>query len=98
MSGLAAATPRRVSTTSIVLAAAAVLAWAGTIAWVRIEDMQAMPETMGMSLASFTVMWGLMMAAMMLPSVAPFILTYPGTVARHRIARLTALALGYLLV
>ena len=98
MSVLAAVAPRRVSTTSIVLAAAAVLAWAGTIAWIRIEDMGAMPGTMGMSLASFTVMWGLMMAAMMLPSVAPFILTYQGTVVQHRAARLTALAFGYLLI
>jgi predicted metal-binding membrane protein len=69
-----------------------------TIAWIRIEDMGAMPGTMGMSLVAFTVMWGLMMAAMMLPSVAPFIRTYQGTVVEHRGVRLTALALGYLLV
>jgi predicted metal-binding membrane protein len=98
MSVLAAVAPRRVSTTSLVLAGAAVLAWAGTIAWIRIEDMRAMPGTMGMGLASFTVMWGLMMAAMMLPSVAPFIRTYQGTVVQHRLARLTSLALGYLLI
>ena len=84
MSIPAAVAPRRVSTTSIVLAAAAVLAWAATIAWIRIEDMGAMPGTMGMSLMAFTAMWGLMMTAMMLPSVAPFIRTYQGTVVQHR--------------
>jgi predicted metal-binding membrane protein len=94
----AALAPRRISATSIVIAAAAVLAWVVTIAWIRIEDMGAMPGTMGMSLVAFTVMWGLMMAAMMLPSVAPFIRTYQGTVVEHRGVRLTALALGYLLV
>lgn len=90
--------PQRVSITSIVLAGVAVASWAVTILWIRIEDMGAMPGTMGMSLLSFTVMWGLMMTAMMLPSVAPFIRTYQSTVGDHRAARLTALASGYLLV
>ena len=90
--------PRRVSITSIVLTVVALAAWAGTILWIRSEDMGAMPGTMGMTLASFTAMWGLMMTAMMLPSVAPFIRTYQSTVVNHRALRLTALALGYLLV
>lgn len=94
----AALQPQRVSITSIVLALVAVAAWAGTIVWVRVEDMGAMPGTMGMGLPSFTVMWALMMTAMMLPSVAPFIRTYQSTVVDHRAARLTALAGGYLLV
>lgn len=94
----AALAPRRISTTSVVLAVTAVLAWVATIAWVRVEDMGAMPGTMGMTLVSFTAMWSLMMAAMMLPSVAPFIRTYQGTVVEYRAVRLSALALGYLLV
>lgn len=98
MSVTAALAPRRVSATSVVLALAALAAWAATIAWVRVEDMGAMPGTMGMSLASFTAMWGLMMAAMMLPSIAPFVGTYQGTIVERRLPRLTALALGYLLV
>ena len=98
MSLTAALAPRRISTTSVVLAAAAVVAWGATIAWIRVEDMGAMPGTMGMSLVSFTVMWGLMMAATMLPSVAPFIRTYQGTVVERRAVRLVGLALGYLLV
>lgn len=94
----AALTPRRISTTSVVLAVAAVAAWAATIAWIRAEDMGAMPGTMGMTLVSFTVMWALMMAAMMLPSIAPFVRTYQNTVVEHRTVRLTGLAVGYLLV
>ncbi len=90
--------PRHVSATSLVLAAAAVAAWVGTVAWVRAGDMGAMPGTMGMSLWSFTLMWGLMMAAMMLPSVTPFVGVYQATVTEHRAPRLLGLAAGYLLV
>lgn len=90
--------PRRVSTTSVALALAALAAWAGTLAWVHQGDMGAMPGTMGMSLWSFTLMWGLMMAAMMLPSIAPFVGAYQASIADNRAARLSALAAGYLLV
>ena len=90
--------PRRVSATSLALAVAAVVAWVVTIAWARSGDMGAMPGTMGMGVASFAVMWGLMMAAMMLPSVTPFASTYQATVTEHRAPRLAALAGGYLLV
>lgn len=90
--------PRPVSATSLALAAATVAAWAGTVAWIRNGDMGAMPGTMGMSLWSFTLMWGLMMAAMMLPSVAPFVGVYQASITGHRVPRLTALAAGYLLV
>ena len=57
-----------------------------------------MPGTMGMGVVSFTVMWGLMMAAMMLPSVAPFAQSYQATLVEHRAPRLIALSLGYLAV
>jgi len=87
---------RRLPNASLLLAGAAVLAWVLTLGWIRVEEMGAMPGTMGMSLLSFTVMWGLMMAAMMLPSVAPFLLTYQATIVEHRAIRLTALAAGYL--
>lgn len=92
----AAAGPRGVSTTSLALSGAAIVAWVITIAWIRSEEMGAMPGTMGMGVVSFTVMWALMMAAMMLPSVAPFIRTYQATVVQHRALRLTVLSLGYL--
>lgn len=94
----AALAPRRISTTSVVLAVGALAAWAATISWITADDMVAMPGTMGMGIASFTLMWGLMMAAMMLPSVAPFISTYERTVTTHRVGRLAGLAFGYLLV
>jgi len=97
MTAAAALEARRVPITSLVLAAAAILAWLLTISWIRVADMSAMPGTMGMSLLSFVVMWGLMMSAMMLPSVAPFVLTYRATLVDHRGTRLTGLALGYLL-
>jgi predicted metal-binding membrane protein len=90
--------PRRVSSTSLVLVAAAVAAWAITIGWASAGEMGAMPGTMGMGLASFTLMWGLMMAAMMLPSVAPFLRSYQATVVEHRGSRLLSLTAGYLAV
>lgn len=60
--------------------------------------MGAMPGTMGMNAAAFIAMWALMMAAMMLPSIGPFVGVYQRTVTEHRLARLTALGGGYLAV
>ncbi len=85
-----------VGPTVIVMTIASVAAWVGTIAWARAAGMGAMPGTMGMSAVSFTAMWALMMAAMMLPSVGPFVGVYQRTVTEHRLARLTALSIGYL--
>lgn len=61
------------------LAIATAVAWAGLI-WY--------PQ--GMDLAGFLTSWTLMMAAMMLPSIAPLVLLYRGS--------RTMLAAGYLLV
>ena len=101
MSTAIGATGRRrglvVSTPTVVLLVAAAAAWLGTIAWARDMGMGAMPGTMGMDLVAFVVMWGLMMAAMMLPSVWPFVLMYSRTVQDQRTPRLTALATGYVL-
>jgi hypothetical protein len=71
--------PRRVSVTSLALAAGAAVAWVATIGWARAGSMGAMPGTMGTSLVAFTFMWGLMIAAMMLPSVTPFVGAYQAT-------------------
>jgi predicted metal-binding membrane protein len=60
--------------------------------------MHAMPGTMGMDPATFTGMWTLMMAAMMLPSVTPFVGVYERTISQDRGARLTGLTVGYLAV
>lgn len=80
---------------------AAALAWAVTI-----EDalmMGNMPGTMGMSPVSFLTMWVMMMAAMMLPSLAPvaamylrIILNQPGGMTR--LFRVGGFVSGYLLV
>lgn len=86
------------NTTTIVLTVASAAAWIGTVMWARAGDMGAMPGTMGMSVITFTAMWALMMAAMMLPSVGPFVGVYQRTVTEHRSIRLPALALGYLAV
>lgn len=52
---------------------------------------------MGFGLASFVGMWTLMMAAMMLPAVAPFVSLYAKSV-RSRPAPLAAFATGYVVV
>lgn len=88
----------RVGGVSLTLTLVTVAAWIGTLAWIDAGDMGAMPGTMGMSVPSFAAMWGLMMAAMMLPSVSPFVTTYQATVTERRVGRLTALAAGYLAV
>ena len=87
----------RLPASGVVLVALAALAWAGTIAWANSRDMSAMPGTMGLGLAEFVAMWALMMTAMMLPSVWPFVAVYERTIRVHRVARLGALAGGYLL-
>ena len=55
---------------------ASLLLVAGAGAWVGVglvaRDMGSMPGTMGLGAGSFAAVWALMMAAMMLPSVAPF--------------------------
>lgn len=73
---------------------------AGAAAWtlVRADGMWDMPGTMGWEFPTFVGMWALMMAAMMLPSVAPFASTYARTVQENRLPRLGSFAAGYLVV
>jgi predicted metal-binding membrane protein len=73
------------------------VAWIGTIVWARTAEMDAMPGTMDMAVAAFVAMWSLMMAAMMLPSVAPLAGLYARTITERRAPRLTAFGAGYLL-
>jgi len=72
------------------------LAWLVVIAQAR--GMSAMGGTMSLGLFVFIPVWTLMMAAMMLPSVAPVAVLYERSIARNRIARLTAFSAAYLLV
>jgi predicted metal-binding membrane protein len=78
----------------IVLALAAGLAWA----WSADRAMGSMPGTMGRGGVSFVVMWTLMMAAMMIPSAAPFASMHARTFDRHRVVRLIVFSAGYMLV
>jgi predicted metal-binding membrane protein len=75
---------------------AAAGAWIGTVALAR--GMAGMTGTMGLGLAVFVAVWTLMMAAMMLPSVAPTASLYAKTVRSNRTVRIAALVTGYLAV
>jgi len=78
----------------------ALVALAGGAWWLTVRDaegMPLMPGTMGLSAAAFIGMWVPMMAAMMLPAVAPVASLYAHTI-RTRPARLGAFTLGYLVV
>lgn len=78
----------------------AALAWVLTIRQSR--GMTTMPGTMGMDVPAFLAMWTAMMAAMMVPAVAPVAVACvraiaSGSTGRIRAARLTAFVGGYLL-
>ncbi|MFE1949451.1 MULTISPECIES: DUF2182 domain-containing protein [Streptomyces] len=88
-----------VAWTLIVLIAA--LAWVLTVG--QATDMGIEPGTMGMALPLFLLLWLAMMAAMMLPSVAPVALTWAKGIGRQsggavRALRTTEFLCGYLLV
>jgi predicted metal-binding membrane protein len=57
-----------------------------------------MPGTMGLGFIGFIGVWTLMMAAMMLTSIAPFASLYSRTMGDHRARRVSSLAFGYLAV
>jgi len=71
-------------------------AWAATLVLAR--GMAGMAGTMGLGLAAFVPAWTLMMAAMMLPSVAPTASLYAKTFRDNRSARIAGLVAGYLAV
>ncbi|MFD7247540.1 DUF2182 domain-containing protein [Streptomyces massasporeus] len=79
----------------------AVPAWALTIGQAR--DMGVEPGTMGMALPLFLLLWVTMMAAMMLPSMAPVAITWVRGIGRQssgwaRAVRTIGFVGGYLLV
>jgi len=67
--GLARPRPGLAAREVAVLLVLAAGAWAATVTIAR--GMSGMTGTMGLGLAAFVAIWTLMMAAMMLPSVAP---------------------------
>ena len=78
----------------------AVFAWVLTIA--QAHDMGVGPGTMGLSLPAFLVVWVVMMAAMMFPSVAPMATVWIRSVAvrptrAERLGGISAFLGGYLI-
>jgi predicted metal-binding membrane protein len=90
--GAFAAPAGRAAGTAWILAATA-LAWLLVVQ--QAQGMQASPGTMGLGSAAFLGLWVVMMAAMMLPSVAPLGAMLAGD-APGRSGRLTGLVCGYL--
>lgn len=86
----------RLSPTTITLLALAALAWVGVVAYAR--DTGNGAGTMGMPLREFLPMWSVMMAAMMLPAIAPVAALYGRTIKSERAKRRTLFAAGYLIV
>ena len=61
---------------SALLVAAAAFAWLGVIRSAAVMRMPQMEPLSGAAIVAFTLEWGVMMTAMMLPSAAPMILLY----------------------
>jgi predicted metal-binding membrane protein len=92
--------PRQLAVPWIAVAAVAAVAWAVTVMLGR--EMGNGPGTMGLALAPFLGLWVVMMAAMMLPSVAPVAVLWTrlisgATAGAGRLARMSAFLAGYLL-
>jgi predicted metal-binding membrane protein len=81
---------------------ATALALAGAFAWLAVigvaRSMGMMGSVASLSLPTFIGIWTLMMAAMMLPGVAPVASLYARTVRSGRWWRLVVFAFGYLLI
>src|ERR1700687_3319747 len=93
--------PRQLAVPWIAVAALAAVAWAVTVMLAR--TMGNGPGTMGLALLPFLGLWVVMMAAMMLPSVAPVAVLWTRLIAGAsagpgRLLRMGAFLAGYLLV
>lgn len=93
---VAEASPRSISVVTVAVLAVGVVAWIATIMWAVEMGMGAEPGTMGLGLPAFVGIWTVMMAAMMLPAVAPLASMYARTV-RGEPARLIMFGGGYVL-
>jgi predicted metal-binding membrane protein len=96
---IAVGVPRRAPLTAVaaVTVGIGVVAWVATLVWAADMGMGAEPGTMGFGVAGFVLIWTLMMAAMMLPAIAPLVSLYARTVRNHRPARLGAFGSGFVL-
>jgi predicted metal-binding membrane protein len=81
---------------AIFLLIAAGVAWYLTV--LQSQMMGNMPGTMGMKLAAYVLMWALMMAAMMLPSITPLALRYSRMITSYKLFGSLTFAAGYLIV
>jgi predicted metal-binding membrane protein len=91
---------RQLAVPWVAVAAFAAVAWAVTVALAR--EMGNGPGTMGLALVPFLGLWVVMMAAMMLPSVAPVAVLWTRLISgasagAGRVVRMSAFLTGYLL-
>ncbi|MEO7398851.1 MAG: DUF2182 domain-containing protein, partial [Ilumatobacteraceae bacterium] len=87
---------RRTSVVATVTLGLGVLAWIAFVVWAADMGVAAEPGTMGLRFFAFVAMWMLMMAAMMLPAVAPLVSLYARSV-QHRPGRLVMFGAGYVI-
>jgi predicted metal-binding membrane protein len=92
--------PRQLAVPWIAVAAVAAVAWAVTVLLAR--HMGNGPRTMGLAVLPFLGLWVVMMAAMMLPSVAPVAVLWTRLISgasagAGRAMRMSAFLAGYLL-
>ena len=92
--GLARPRPEQATAEAGLLLLVAAAAWAGTVLLAR--GMAGMTGTMGLGLAAFVPVWTLMMAAMMLPSVAPAASRYVRSRSGRPAVGTAGLVAGYL--
>ena len=86
----------RLTPQAAILLIAAAIAWVAIIAWSRQGG--SMAGNMGLELPAFLIAWTVMMAAMMLPSVAPVASLYARSISGQRGRRLALFTGGYLIV
>jgi predicted metal-binding membrane protein len=86
----------RLAPATVMLLTLAALAWLGVVAYAR--DMGNGPGSMGLPLRVFLPMWAVMMAAMMLPAVAPVASLYARTIKAARGRRISLFVAGYIVV
>src|SRR2546421_2694736 len=84
--------PRDLALAWLLVVVIAALAWVITVAQARHMGIE--PGTMGMALPLFLLLWLVMMAAMMLPSVAPVAITWAKGIARQATGRARAVRMG----
>jgi len=81
---------------AIFLLIAAGVAWYLTV--IQSQMMRNMSGTMGMVLSSYVLMWTLMMAAMMLPSITPLATRYYRMIGSYKLFGSLLFAAGYLVI